>query len=99
MIFLSAAQPTDQGGESVVLHLVVVAVVGGTIFQFPMYSFLGCEKENFVSKWVWKGKNCVYHGALIVKNAMIPPRRSVKVSLSCFSSFEKRTWDESKSGD
>ncbi len=37
--FLSAAQPTDQGEESVVL--VVVVVGGGTIFQSPMYSFFG----------------------------------------------------------
>ncbi len=33
---LSAAQPTDQGEESVVLLLVVV---GGGIFKCPMYSF------------------------------------------------------------
>ncbi len=42
-VFLSAAQPTDQGEESVVL-----VVAGGTIFQFPMYSFLGCEKAKTV---------------------------------------------------
>ncbi len=47
--FLSAAQPTDQGEESVVLLLIVVVVGGGTIFQSPMCSFLGCEKaKNFV---------------------------------------------------
>ncbi len=39
---LSAAQMTDQGEESVVLLLLLV--VGGTIFKCPMYSFLRCEK-------------------------------------------------------
>ncbi len=48
--FLSAAQPTDQGEESVVLLLLVVVVGGGTIFQSPMYSFLGCEKAKTLSK-------------------------------------------------
>ena len=46
-MFLSAAQPTDQGEESVVL---VVVVGGGTIFQSPMCSFLGCEKAKTLSK-------------------------------------------------
>ncbi len=54
--FLSAAQPTDQGEESVVL----VVVGGGTIFQSPMCSFLGCEEAKTLSKkGVWKGKNFV----------------------------------------
>ncbi len=69
--FLSAAQPTDQGEESVVLVVVVVVVVvvGGTIFQSPMCSFLGCEKtKNFVSKGVWKGKNFVQKGVWQGKN-------------------------------
>ncbi len=35
--FLSAAKPTDQGKESVVLLL----LVGGTIFQLPMYIIFG----------------------------------------------------------
>ena len=52
-LFLSAAQPTDQGDESVVLLVVViVVVVVGTIFQFPMYSFWGVKRQNFVSKGV-----------------------------------------------
>ncbi len=41
--FLSAVKPTDQGEESVVLHVVVA---GGTVFKLPMYSFLGCEKAK-----------------------------------------------------
>ncbi len=45
-LFLSAAQPTDQGEESVLLLL----VGGGTIFQSPMYSFLGCEKAKPLSQ-------------------------------------------------
>ncbi len=65
--FLSAAQPTDQREESVVLLLVVV-VGGGTIFQFPMYSFLGCERQNFVSKGVWQYKNIVSKGVWKGKN-------------------------------
>ena len=53
-MFLSAAKPTDQGEESVFLLLVVVVVVvvvvEGTIFQFPMYCFLGCEKAKTLSQ-------------------------------------------------
>ena len=45
--FLSAAQPTDQGEESVVLLVVVGA---GTIFHLLMYSFLGCEEEKLCPK-------------------------------------------------
>ena len=47
--FLSAAQPTDQGEESVVFLLLVI-VGGDTIFQSPMYSFLGCEKAKTLSQ-------------------------------------------------
>ncbi len=58
--FLSAAQPTDQGEESVVLLLVVIVVVGGgTIFQFPMYSFVGCEKAKLCLKRGVKRQNFV----------------------------------------
>ena len=46
--FLFAAQPTNQGEESAVLLLVVA--VGGAIFQFPMYTFLGCEKAKSLSR-------------------------------------------------
>ncbi len=48
--FLSAAQPTDQGEESVVLVVVVVGRGGGPFFSLPCtVSFLGCEKaKNFV---------------------------------------------------
>ena len=64
---------------------------GKTLFQ------KGCEKEklcfkrgvkrkNFASKGVWKGKNCVHHGALICQKCYISRRRSVKGSLSCFHS-------------
>ncbi len=35
-LFLSAAKPTDQGEESVVLVFVVVGGFGGTVFQSPM---------------------------------------------------------------
>ncbi len=54
-----------------------------TIFQFPMFNFFGCEKEKKCLR-VWKGKKCVYHGALICQKYYIPRRRSVKGSLSCF---------------
>ncbi len=42
-IFLSSAQPTDQGEVSVVLLLLVG---GGTIIDLTKYSFLGCEKAT-----------------------------------------------------
>ncbi len=45
--FLSAAQPTDQGEESVVLLVVVGA---GTIFHLLMYIFWGCEKAKTLSQ-------------------------------------------------
>ncbi len=47
-LFLSAAQPTDQGDESVVL-LVVVIVVGKDHFSVSYVQFLGCEKAKTVS--------------------------------------------------
>ncbi len=53
--FFSAAQPTGQGEESVVLLL----VVGWSIFQFPTYIFWGVKRKIFVLKGVWKGKNFV----------------------------------------
>ncbi len=46
-LFLSAAQPTDQGEESVVLLVVVGA---GTIFHLLMYIFWGCEKAKTLSQ-------------------------------------------------
>ncbi len=46
--FIICGQPTDQGEESVVL--VVVVVARGGIFQVPMYSFLGCEKAKTLSR-------------------------------------------------
>ncbi len=39
--FLSAAQPTDQGEESVVLLLVVVVVGGGDHFSVSRVQFFG----------------------------------------------------------
>ncbi len=42
--FLSAAQPTDQGEESVLLLL--LGGFGGTVFGSPMCEF----RENFSSK-------------------------------------------------
>ena len=42
LVFLSAAQPTDQGEEGVVLLLVVVVGgFGGTVFGSPMYTQKG----------------------------------------------------------
>ncbi len=56
-LFLSAAQPTDQGEESVVLLVVVIVVVGGgPFFNFPCTVFWGVKRQNIVSKWVSKGK-------------------------------------------
>ncbi len=40
-IFLSAAQPTDQGEESVVLLLLLVVVVGGDHFSVSHVQFFG----------------------------------------------------------
>ncbi len=42
-LYLSAAKPTDQGEESVVL---LVVVVGGLFFSFPCTVFLVCEKAK-----------------------------------------------------
>ncbi len=61
LVSLSAAQPTDQGEESILLLLllllllvvVVVVVVGEDHFSVShvhMYSFLGCEKEKLCLK-------------------------------------------------
>ncbi len=49
-LFLSAAQPTDQEEESVVVVLLV-----GAVFELPVYSFL----DVFVTKWVSKAKNFI----------------------------------------
>ncbi len=55
-IFLSAAKPTDQGEEGVVLLVgfVVVVVVGGfggTVFRSRMYTQKGCiQKKVFLKK-------------------------------------------------
>ena len=46
-LILSAAKPTDQGEESVVL---VVVGGGRTIFQLLMYIFWGCEKAKTLSQ-------------------------------------------------
>ncbi len=44
--FLSAAQPTDQGGESVVV--VVVGGFGANVLRSPMYTQNGCiQKKRF----------------------------------------------------
>ncbi len=70
---LSAAQPTDQGEESV--FVVVVVVVCGLFSIFPNSQTLsqkGCEKAKTVY---------VHHGALICQEYYIPCRRSVKGSL------------------
>ncbi len=83
--FLSAAQPTDQGKESVVLLLVVllVGVGGGTVFVLTMYSFLGCEKE----------KLCLKRG---VKRQNLGLKRGVKKQKLCLKKgCEKaKTWSQ-----
>ncbi len=53
--FLSAAKPTDQGEEGVVLlvEFVVVVVVGGfggTVFRSPMYKQNGCIQRKLFLK-------------------------------------------------
>ncbi len=48
MVFLSAAQPTDQGEESVVL--VVVVVGGGLFFSLPCAVFWGVKRQKTLSK-------------------------------------------------
>ncbi len=47
--FLSAAQPTDQGEESVVLLLLVV-VGGGPFFSLPCAVFWGVKRQKTLSK-------------------------------------------------
>ena len=47
--FLSAAQPTDQGEESVVLLLVVV---GGNVLGLPRKSFWGVKRQKLCIKRV-----------------------------------------------
>ncbi len=60
VLSLSAAQPTDQGEESVVL---LVGVGGGTAFKLPMYSFLGCAKQKLcIKRDVKKQKLCLKRG-------------------------------------
>ena len=56
--FLSAAQPTDHGKESVVILL----LVGGDHFSFSHVSFLGCETEILCFKRGVKRKNFVSKG-------------------------------------
>ena len=46
---LSAAQPRDQGEESVLL---LVVVGGGPFFIFPCAVFLGAKRKNLVSNGV-----------------------------------------------
>ncbi len=65
--FLSAAQPTDQGEESVVLFVVVVG--GGGHFSSSHVQFFGVWKgKNFVWKGMWKGKKIVPKGVWKSKN-------------------------------
>ncbi len=51
-LFLSAAKPTDQGEEGVVLLLLVVVVggFGGTVFRSPMYNQNGCIQRKLFLK-------------------------------------------------
>ncbi len=56
-VFISAAQPTDQGGERVVL----LVVVGGTVFELLMYhSFLGSEKATALPQKGWEKAKTLY---------------------------------------
>ncbi len=59
--FLSAAQPTDQGEESVVLLPVVVG--GGPFFKFPCTVFWGVRRQNLCLKRdVKRQKLCLKRG-------------------------------------
>ncbi len=77
--FLSAAKPTDQGEEGVVLLVGFVVVVvggfGGTVFRSPMYTQKGCiqrklflkmgvSRENFSSKGVHSEKTFLQKGCI-----------------------------------
>ena len=72
MTLLSPAQPTHQGEESVVLFVVLLVVVGeGTIFQFPMSSFLGCEKEKLcLKRGVKRQKLCLKRGVSVKRQKL-----------------------------
>ncbi len=81
-VLLSAAKPTDQGEEGVVLLGFVVVVVGGfggTVFRSPMYTQKGCiqrklflkmgvSRGNFSSKWVHPEKSFPQKGCIQTKH-------------------------------
>ncbi len=48
--FLSAAQPTDQGEESVLLLLLVVVVWGGPFFSLRCAVFWGVKRQKTLSQ-------------------------------------------------
>ncbi len=76
--FLSAAQPTDLGEDSVVLLVVVVVVVvgGAPFFSLPCTVFWGVKRQKLcLKRGVKRQKLC--------QKYYFPRRRSVKVSLSC----------------
>ncbi len=60
--FLSAAQPTDQGEESVVLVVVIVGGFGGLFSDLPYTLKMGASRENFFSKWVHPEKTFFQNG-------------------------------------
>ncbi len=83
--FLSAAQPKDQGEESVLL---LVVVVGGGHFSVSRVQFFwGVKGQKLCQKrGVVKQKLCLKMGVKRQKlwqKYYFPRRRSVKVSLSC----------------
>ncbi len=60
--FLSAAKPTDQGEESVIVLLLVVVGGVGPFFKSHVQFFWVCKGSNFVSIGMCKGRNFVSIG-------------------------------------
>ncbi len=86
--FLSAAKPTDQGEESVVLVVVVIVRgFGGTVFQSPMYTQNGCIQRKLFSKWVYPENfflqnGCIQRKGFFFQNGCIQGKLFFKMGVS-----------------
>ena len=80
-------KPTDQGEESIVL---VVVVVGGTIFHVPMYSFWGCVKAKSLSQ-----KGCVKAKTLSQKGYVKAKSLSQKGCVKA-NTLSQKGWEKAK---
>ncbi len=62
MPFFSAAKPSDQGEESIVLVLVVLVLVGGPFLTSPCSVFRSVKSANFFLKMGVKKANLLKIG-------------------------------------